>query len=299
MDITTFQCPHCQAVLRMRRKQTSDATFPCPDCQQPLQISQTTEGQLSISLKTAAPAPKTASDFSRKIREWKVSLHRGGTFLLRSPVLMSWIVAGIGAFLILMLILFDQSPTLKNSEEITAAEPPATALETSENPEPAEVETPQPVVPEPDTDPQPEAEPAPQVVSDKPVKADPAENHRELIAVKPEHIPPLVAQKPLPAAPLPVPATDVSVALQIPIMEFRQPEEIPLKKLMRQMEEMLDTEFQVAENIKNDPRLLETPVSFSMKKTTLANLLTKILSKAALTFTVKSNKIYIERAAAP
>ena len=120
-----------------------------------------------------------------------------------------------------------------------------------------------------------------------------------MIAVKPEQIPPLEAQKPLPPAPLPTPETDVAAALQISIVEFRQPKDIPLKKLIRQLEEMLDTKFQVAENITSDPRLLETPISFSLKNTTLSNLLKQILSKAALTFTVKSNKIYIERLEAP
>ncbi|MEQ9066169.1 MAG: hypothetical protein RLO18_05570, partial [Gimesia chilikensis] len=63
-----------------------------------------------------------------------------------------------------------------------------------------------------------------------------------------------------------------------------------------QFEEMLDTKFLIADNVKNDPRLLETPVSFSQKNTNLSRLLTQILSEAALTFSVKSNKIHIERA---
>ncbi|WP_299460692.1 hypothetical protein [uncultured Gimesia sp.] len=289
MDITTFQCPHCQAVLRMRRKQTGDSTFPCPDCNQSLLLSQTPEGHLSISLRTATPVSKATPDISRKAREWKASLHRGATFLMTSPVLMSWLVAGTGACLILLLMLFDQAPapaTTKDTEVTAATDTRASVSEKTESPEPAELEEPQPA---PDVPPKAET----------PVQAPAFAAAPELIAVKPEHIPPLEAQKPLPAAPLPAPETDVAVALQIPLKEFRQPEKIPLKTLIRQLEEMLDTEFQVAENVKSDPRLLETPVSFSAKDTTLSNLLTKILSKAALTFSVKSNKIYIERAAAP
>lgn len=294
MDITTFQCPHCQAVLRMRKKQTGDSTFHCPDCNHPIQITQTLEGPLSISPVKSAPVAKAPSGFSRKAQASLKSLRRGAAFLMASPVLMSWIIAGIGAFLILLLMLFDQSPssTVALNEEVTTEmETPAPVPEATENPEPPEPDAPQPVmppIPEPD-----------QTASAKPAKAPELVKVQELIAIKPEQIHPLVAQKPLPPAPLPTPKTDVTAALQISIVEFRQPNEIPLNKLIRQLEEMLDTKFQVAENITSDPRLLETPVSFSIKNTTLSNLLKQILSKAALTFTVKSNKIYIERSEAP
>tara|TARA_R110002095_G_scaffold99107_2_gene87180 strand:- start:58161 stop:58859 length:699 start_codon:yes stop_codon:yes gene_type:complete len=226
------------------------------------------------------------------------SVRRCGALLLASPVLMSWIVAGTGAVLILLMMLLDRSPSAKvQTEEPVAtvseiSSPDATKVEASAS---TEVDMLQP--PAEDVEPTP-APPQP-VVEAPPVKAVPLEHVRELIAVKPEHIPPLIAQKPLPPAPLPVPATDVTVALQIPIVEFRQREEVPLKTLITQFEEILDTEFQFAENIENDPQLMETAVAVSRKNTTLEKLLTLILSKGALTYTVKSNKIHIERAVVP
>ena len=150
MDVTTFQCPHCQAVLRMRKKQTGDSTFHCPDCNHPIQITQTPEGLLSISVVKSAAVAKGPSDFSRKVQASLKSLRRGATFLIASPVLMSWMIAGIGAFLILLLMLFDQAPssTVAQNEEVTTEmETPAPVPEETENPAPPEPDEPQPVIP--------------------------------------------------------------------------------------------------------------------------------------------------------
>lgn len=302
MDVTTFQCPHCQALLRVRNRQTGDSPFDCPDCNQPLQLTQTPDGQRTIRPISTPPVRKNPTDFTRKVRTGWNSLRRFGTFLIASPVLMSWIVAGTGACLILLLMLFDRSPSaaVQTQDPVaTVSETPSDAPTEAGNPALTGVDTRQPPVPEPPPAPQPEAVPQQPVAKPQPVKAVPAVNDRKLIAAKPEHIPPLIAQKPLPPAPLPAPATDVTLALQIPIVEFRQPEETPLKALIAQFEEMLDTEFQFAENIKNDPQLMETAVTVSRKNTNLEKLLTLILSKGDLTYTVKSNKIHIQRAAAP
>ncbi|WP_339735425.1 DUF4974 domain-containing protein [uncultured Gimesia sp.] len=298
MDVTTFQCPQCQALLRMRSRQTAGSTFHCPDCDHPLQLTQTPDGQWTVRQISTPPVRDRSPGFSHKMRAGWNSVRRCGALLLASPVLMSWIVAGTGAVLILLMMLLDRSPSAKvQTEEPVAtvseiSSPDATKVEASAS---TEVDMLQP--PAEDVEPTP-APPQP-VVEAPPVKAVPLEHVRELIAVKPEHIPPLIAQKPLPPAPLPVPATDVTVALQIPIVEFRQREEVPLKTLITQFEEILDTEFQFAENIENDPQLMETAVAVSRKNTTLEKLLTLILSKGALTYTVKSNKIHIERAVVP
>lgn len=296
MDVTTFQCPHCQAVLRMRRKQLTDTTFSCPDCDQPLQVSQTTDGQLSISAITASPIRKDRPQLRQRASALGISLHRYGTFLITSPVLMSWLVAGIGAFLILLVILLDQTSSSKSSKTEAVAkvtEASATAPKESVNSELPEFNKPEP---KQNTQPKPEipAQPEP-IHQDAP---NVPEESQELIAAKPEHIPPLNAQKPQVEQPLPVLETDVNAALLIPIIEFRQPKDIPLKQLIRQLEEMLGTEFQFAENVKNDQRLMETPVSFTLKNTTLSDLLKRVLGEVALTFSVKSNKIHIQKAEA-
>lgn len=303
MDVTTFQCPHCQALLRMRNRQTCDTTFDCPDCNQPLQLTQSPDGQRTIREISTPPVRKYSPHFTRKARAGFNSLRRYGALLIASPVLMSWIVAGTGAFLILLLILFDRpsSVTVQTEDPVTTvSEVPSEASTNTEPPTITEINKRQPPVPEPAPAPQPIAAHPQPVVKAQPVNAVPVENDQELIAAKPEHIPPLIAPKPLPPAPLPTPAaTNVTLALQIPIVEFRQREEIPLKTLIAQLEEMLDTEFQFAENIQNDPRLMETAISVSRKNTNLEKLLTLILSKGDLTYTVKSNKIHIQRGAAP
>ncbi|MCH9654971.1 MAG: hypothetical protein K0U86_23860 [Planctomycetes bacterium] len=289
MDVTTFQCPQCQTVLRLRGKRLTDSTFPCPDCNQLLQLSQTAEGSTEISLMTAAPAEKADSPHSLKAGSWLQTLRRGCRSLTSNPVLISWIVAGSGAVLILLMLVIDHNSSDKTTtlnQTATVTETPAPLPSETVNLEPPDIKEQQPAVPA-----LPEPEP---IVRAKPAPPPLPIVDQEIVAVKPEHTPALIAQKPQPAA-LVSPETDVTVALQIPIIEFRQPEAIPLKKLIRQLEEMLDTKFQVAENIKSDSRLLDTPISFSLKNTTLSILLKQILSKAALTFTVKSNKIHIQR----
>lgn len=302
MDITTFQCPHCQALLRVRSRQVSDSAFDCPDCEHPLQLTQTADGQWTIHQISTPPIHQNSPRFSHKVRAGWNSLQHCGAFLIASPVLMSWIVAGTGAFLILLMMLLDRSPsvTVQTEEpvatvsEITSSDP----TETSANTEVDALQPPHENV-DPIPDPQPAAELPLPVVEAQPFKAVPDKNDQELIAAKPEQIPALIAQKPLPPAPLSAPATDVTVALKIPIVEFRQPDAVPLKTLITQFEEILDTEFQFAENIKNNPKFMETTVSVSRKNTTLEKLLTLILSKGALTYSVKSNKIHIQRAVAP
>lgn len=290
MDVTTFQCPHCQAVLRMRGKQLTESTFQCPDCNQLLRFSQTAEGATSVSLMTTTAEDETVHPRSFEPALWLNSLRRGGRSLASSPVLISWIVAGTGAFLILLMIIRDQN----SSDKTTAANQPATSTEIPAD-LPEETEPPEPAVNQ-SLPPTPPALPEPEkVVRELPVEPPLLKEAPVLIAEKPEQIVALEAQKPELPAPLLTPETDVMTALQIPIIEFRQPESVPLKKLMRQMEEILDTKFQVAENITNDAKLMNTPISFSLKNTTISLLLKQILSKAALTFSVKSNKIYIQR----
>lgn len=299
MDITTFQCPHCQAVLRMRYRQVEGTTFPCPDCQQQLRIALSSQGELTVSV--IAPAPEPAGPSPLKIKThtaWK-QLQKGGLYLLASPVLMAWLVAGTGAFILLLLIIFDERHSVEiavDQERETETVPAHIDTDNSDSPLlPADQAPVADAVPDlPVKENQNLTEPAAPV---QPAEV-PAE-HQVLVADKPENLPPLIASKPKPAAPPAAPQTDVTLALQIPILEFRQAEEIPLKTMMIQFEEMLDTEFDLADNVKNDPRLLETPIALSSKNTTLSHLLEQILSEVALTFTVKSNKIYIERVAAP
>ena len=304
MDITTFQCPHCQALLRMRSRQVGESTFDCPDCKSPLQLTQTPDGQWTTQLNSTSPIRQNSRRISHKARAGWNSLRRCGSFLIASPVLMSWIVAGTGGFLILLMMLLDRSSstTVQSGEPVASvsAIPSSDPTETEATTN-TEVDTRE--SPAENVDPIPIPQPATQlplpVVEVQPLKTVLEKNRRELIAAKPKQIPPLIAQKPLPPPPLSTPATDVRVALKIPIVEFRQPDEIPLRTLITQLEEMLDTEFQFAENIKNDPQIMETAVSISRKNTTLEKLLTLILSKGALTYSVKSNKIHIQRAAAP
>lgn len=305
MDVTTFQCPQCQALLRMRSRQIADSTFECPDCQASLQISQQTDGQWSVcSLETESTvSPKI--NFSRNMRAGWNTLRHYGQALLASPVLLSWVVAGTGAFLIVLMIILDQRPAAVDSRPATnavaennSADTPA-ATDTS-NPTEAETEKPgEDEVAETDLV-IPKPAPPPVVIPDReeaqPQHAAPPKPEPVLTAVKPDQIPPLVAQKPVPAPQPLVPATDVTLALKIPIVEFRQPEDVPLKTLMAQFEEMLDTKFQYAENVNQNPELMETSISISRKNITLDQLLTVILKEGALTYSVKSNKIHIERA---
>ena len=299
MDITTFQCPHCQAMLRMRSRQVEGSTFPCPDCRQQLRITSTPDGQLTISLIEPEPEPTGPSPLVIKVRTGWKQLQKAGTYLLASPVLMAWLVAGTGAFILLLLILFDDRPSAQIADN-QAAEPETVAAdaesEINDTPATPADQTPMadavPELPADENQNQPEPE-----VPDQPVDVPVA--HQVLVAAKPENLPPLIAPKPQPVAQPAMPQTDVKLALQIPILEFRQTDEIPLKTMMTQFEEMLDTRFELAENVKNAPRLLETPIALSRNNTTLSNLLEQILSEGALTFRVKSNKIYIERAAAP
>ncbi|QDT87910.1 hypothetical protein [Gimesia chilikensis] len=285
MDVTTFHCPLCRAALRMRGRQTAGTRFHCPDCEQPLQITAAEEGTLSLSPVESEPVPQGPSPLTLKTTAALTSIRQGLKYLAASPVLLSWIVAGTGGLAILLMILFDESPTLPQPE-IDAG------VKADENQEPA---ADQPLLPEVAAEPEPGV-PEPAAPEIPTVPAPDQFAHQTLIAVKPKQIPPLVARKPDPQEEPAVPATDVTIALQIPILEFRQSEEIPLSTLISQFEEMLDTKFLIADNVKNDPRLLETPVSFSQKNTNLSRLLTQILSEAALTFSVKSNKIHIERA---
>jgi len=303
MDITSFQCPHCQAVLRMRNRQVEGSIFPCPDCQQKLHITSTSGSELTISVIQPEPEPRGPSVLAVKTQTGLKQLHQAAAYLLASPVLTAWLVAGTGALLLILLIIFDDHPATDIA--LNQEHEPETV---SATPETEPVTAPAAPVDEP-----PVAEDVPELPEKKnpnqlepvaPVKPAPVKpvdvpaEQQVAVAAEPDNLPPLVASKPQLAAPPPAPQTDVTLALQIPILDFRQTDEVPLKTMIIQFEEMLDTEFNLADNVKNDARLLETPITLSSKNTTLSNLLEQILSEVALTFTVKSNKIYSERAAA-
>ncbi len=302
MDVTTFQCPHCQTVLRLRGKQLSDSQFPCPDCNQTLHIALMPEGSLEVK---SSPVVAEQKEATKKSHDYLNSLQKFGTRFISNPVLVAWTVAGIGTCLILLLVLKDQSSSkpLQKNEFTTAisetASPESDQADQTQEPEHNAAQRVPPALPEPGHHQQPVSEKTDQVASVKPVTHSEIEKAPELMAVKPDHDPPLKAIKPKLTASLPIPETDINVALEIPILEFRQLKQIPLKILIRQLEEMLDTKFLLADNVKNDKRLMQTPVSFSFKNTTLSNVVKQVLSQEALTYTVKSNKIYIQKAEAP
>lgn len=305
MDVTTFQCPHCQTVLRLRGKQLTDSQFPCPDCNQSLLVALTSDGSLVVKSSPVVAEQKEVSKASKKPINYLNSLHQFGTRFISNPVLVAWTVAGIGTCLILLLVLKDQSSSTPEQKNDVASHVNETEVLESDQanqiqePERNAAQNESPVIPEPGHNPQPVSKETEQTASVKPGTQSEIENAPELIAIKPDHDPPLTAIKPKLTASLPIPETDINAALEIPIVEFRQPKQIPLIILIRQLEEMLDTKFQLAENVKKDKRLMQTPVSFSFKNTTLSNVVKQVLSQEALTFSVKSNKIYIQKAEAP
>lgn len=300
MDVTTFQCPQCQTVLRLRGKQLSNSQFQCPDCNQIIQTEQTPEGLISASIQTAPNEQKDSQKTFNKPVELLKSLRQLGVNFISKPVLVAWTVAGIVTCLILLLLLFDQNPPAQVPNNELAENANATLVPESDQSNHSQEQKPaqntSPAIPEPKQRQQADTEKNEQPVPDKPVARSDVDETPELIAAKPEHEPPLIAIKPELTPSLSLSETDITAALELPIVEYLQPKAIPLKTLIGQLEEMLDTEFQLAENVKNDKRLMQTPVSFAFKNTTLSKVVQQILSKEALTFSVKSNKIHIQKA---
>ncbi|MCA9022033.1 MAG: hypothetical protein KDA74_17920, partial [Planctomycetaceae bacterium] len=55
--------------------------------------------------------PRGPSALAVKTQTGLKQLRRASAYLLASPVLMAWVVAGTGALLLLLLIIFDDHPT--------------------------------------------------------------------------------------------------------------------------------------------------------------------------------------------
>ncbi|MBI5758262.1 MAG: hypothetical protein HZA46_07080 [Planctomycetales bacterium] len=108
--------------------------------------------------------------------------------------------------------------------------------------------------------------------------------------------PPNAEAKPAEPPPPPKPARDITAALNQPLLRFEQVEPIPLRQMLRQLEELIGTRFVIDDEQR--PRVepkLNTPVKLRLQRTTVGDVLRATLHQAGLTFRIEADVIQVLR----
>lgn len=147
---------------------------------------------------------------------------------------------------------------------------------------------------EPGESPMPKREPEKSQPMDPPAvaKADPLP--KEVTTQKPEPL----EEPSLPKQPEPEPQTppDIPAALAVKIVKFEQVQNVPLKELLFQVEELAGVPIRLADDAPaNDDAVWNQGVSLRLKDTTVGDILNAILQKANLSYTIESDHIRLQK----
>lgn len=108
-----------------------------------------------------------------------------------------------------------------------------------------------------------------------------------------------IEEPPVPKAPDPEPPMplDIPAALAVKLVKFEQTQNVPLKELLFQVEELAGVPIRLADNApSNDDSVWSLGVSLRLKDTTVGDVLKAVLEKAKLRYTIESDHIRIEPA---
>jgi hypothetical protein len=139
----------------------------------------------------------------------------------------------------------------------------------------------------------PKPKPTPEEDQPMVAQADPMPKE----AVKPKPMP--VDEPPVPKPPDPEPPAplDIPAALAVKIVKFEQTQNVPLKELLFQVEELAGVPIRLADNAPaNDDPVWNQDVSLRLNNTTVGDILKAVLEKAQLGYTMESDHIRIQPA---
>ena len=286
MSPPSFQCPYCSAPLRIRNRNLIGKQLGCPDCGKPIRIASAGPKGLSLQKVQSKPRSRTAGKKTVRKREKPDRLSHWLS-VLKSPVGISWSVAGLLAVMLLLAAWpFGKSASqdqvqLQDEKQALSTENSAGKKLSDHNGEHHAVgrsEGVDAVVDRENVFPHP-------VAAEKPVP---------LIEPDREHKPRSVPDRDPVVATIPPEPIDVQAALGQPILRFQQHKPAPLRELLTLVEEMAGVPIRYnASEFGDGSILLDEPVSLQLEQTTVGEILKTLLKQVHLEYELGFNEIRI------
>ncbi len=308
MSVVQFQCPSCQAPLRLQNRALFvGRAFDCPDCHESLLIE--ADGSAGVKAKVLPRSDKLArraSEGSSMAETLDPSLARRASLkntpsasdlgvilqppmsawdrLSRRPAALGWIVAAL--FAVMLLIVVNSGRERRQSESVppVAADSQSAENGTDNKSRPSQTD---------EQNSKAVAEADPTVLEENAAKAvtklelpplpePPSDDKPNAEAVPVVEKPP--AEEPKPAVP-PAPAVlspeAVEAKLRQKIVRFDQPKPVPFVKILDTIEELAGVPI-VWDLDRVDDEQLQKPVTLQLKQTTVGEILDTLLKQVGL-----------------
>ena len=318
MSVVQFQCPSCQAPLRLQNRALFvGRTFDCPDCHESLLIE--ADGSTGVKAKALPRSGKLArraseglnvsedNDPSLARRAGLKTASSGSDLgvglkppmsawgrLSRRPAVLGWIVAAL--FAVILLIVVKPGRDRAQTESIPPIKENLQPVESASSNKPA-IEEPKKERSEiaAELDPAVRVSDSPKVVAKLELPPLP-----EPVAVVE---PPLVAQKPAadepkPAVPAVLSAEAVEAKLRQKIVRFDQLKPVPFVKVLDTVEELAGVPI-VWDLDRVDDEQLQKPVTLQLKQTTVGEILDTLLKQVGLERRIVEGRIELHPPAVP
>lgn len=315
MSVVHFQCPSCQAPLRLENRALFvGRTFDCPDCGESLLIEAdgtagvkakrfiTPARRASKGAETSATAPsrmrRAGLDTTAKVSDRGVDLQppmSAWDRLSRRPALLGWIVAALFASVLLVVInsgrqrgvpetdtpVVAENKTPETAPQELAEQNSKTVVEPNRNSPRTNGQLPDESKPKDNLEqPPPDATKDSPRDSQPPAAADPAEKPA---AEEPKPVPVPPAPEPTPVA---VPASFVlsteaiETKLRQKIARFDQPKPVAFVKLLDTVEELAGV--RIVWDLAVEEEQLQKLVTVRLKETTVGEILDTLLKQVDL-----------------
>lgn len=310
MSVVQFQCPSCQAPLRLQNRVLFvGRVFDCPDCHESLLIE--ADGSTGVKAKAQPPIRKPArraSEGSSMLEPPDPSLARRAGLntassvsdlgialqppmstwgrLSRRPAALGWIVAALLAVILLIVVRPGRDRGRSDSVPPVATASQSADDKSSNNSQPARADEqnskaaaePDPTIPEADvTKPVAKLE-LPPLPEPTEVVAAPRDDKPAPVVEK------LPADEPKPAfqpAPAVLSPEAVEAKLRQKIVRFDQPKPVPFIKVLNTIEELAGVPI-VWDLDRVDDEQLQKPVTLQLKLTTVGEILDTLLKQVGL-----------------
>lgn len=301
-SIVHFQCPSCQAPLRLQNRALFvGRTFDCPDCRESLLIE--AEGSTGVTAKWQHKFTRSASEgreVNTPLLALQVSLDGRSRVtdherdlpsptsvwgrLIRRPAALGWIVASLLAVILLIVVNSGREPSKSEFVSPVAADAQSTESASDDHAPPLRAEEqnseatakPDPIIPEADATKavaKLELPPLPEPVA---VVEPPRDDQS-----KAESAPAEATKPPEPPALAVLSAEAVETKLRQKIARFDQIKPAPFVKLLETVEELAGVPI-VWDLDRVDDEQLQKPVTLQLKQTTVAEILDTLLQQVGL-----------------
>ncbi len=325
MSVVHFQCPSCQAPLRLENRALFvGRTFDCPDCGESLLIeangssgvkakrsdTPTRRASEGSAINSVAPSPTRplGHEAASKVSDRGVDLQTPKSAwdrLSRRPALLGWIVAALFASILLAVInsgpqqvvpkedtpVVADNKTPETAPQESADQNPKTAVEPDPNSPRENDQSPDTTKPKGNSD-----QPLPDATKDSPRDNQPpaaAESAEKPAAEEPKPVP--VPPEPEPE-PAPTPASFVlsseaiEAKLRQKIARFDQPKPVAFVKLLDTVEELGGVPI-VWDLDRVTDEQLQKPVMIRLNATTVGEILDTLLKQVGLERRAVAGKI--------